>query len=432
MGRFDDHTNNNNIEELIELLRSRDTDKFIEKLASVTDINAAADISNETLLEIATACCNVRAVEEILKFPDVDVNKKANPVFDSPLELANKRSHLGTSEGENYIEIVNMIENYRPGVDRRDNSAYEFTQELYTLLWANKTDDFIRKLADCENINAKVTWTDSSLLMLAAKHGDVKSVEAILKFPDVDINAKDARTCGQTALNIANEGIRSTRFGTESHDNFIKIADMIKNYRPGVDRRDKTNTKPKTPEEVIAGKIPMEAVIRMLSSTDNSIKQYALDNLIEYIDSDSFNPEYKDELGRNVIYISLLSKDERIKTVITKSIAKGVDINSTNINGLTCLMQAIKNLIIAQNDNEKFTALAVVKFILNQKPNIDLQDKNGMSAFHYACLSKSQALFEMILNAGPNVLLKNWEGKIGVELIREPKLKEIYAKHLMK
>ena len=48
--------------------------------------------------------------------------------------------------------------------------------------------------------------------------------------------------------------------------------------------------------------------------------------MIEYIDSDSFNPEYKDELGRNVIYISLLSKDERIKTVITKSIVKGVEL----------------------------------------------------------------------------------------------------------
>lgn len=428
LDRFDNRTNNNDIEELIELLRRQDTDKFLEKLASVTDINAAANISNETLLEIATACCNVKAVEEILKFPDVDVNKKANSVFDSPLEMAKKRSCLGTTKGEDYIKISDMIENYRPGVDRRGNSDDEYTKELYTLLWANKTDDFIRKLADCKNINAKVEWTDLSLLMLAAKHGDVKSVEAILKFPDVDINAKDARTCGQTALNIANEGIQANRFGTERRNNYATIADMIKNYRPGIDRRNEV----KPSQEETAGGVPMETIILMLSSSDAAMKQYALDNLIKYIDSDSFNPEYKDKLGRDVIHLSLISKDEKIKTVITKALQKGININSTNPSGQTCLIQAIKNLTIADKDEEKMTALSIIKFILDKNPLIDLQDKNGMSAFHYACMASSEPLLELILSANPNVLLKDFKGRIGIELTKSEKLKEIYLKHLLR
>ena len=186
-----------------------------------------------------------------------------------------------------------------------------------------------------------------------------------------------------------------------------------------------------TVEQILIAGLPLERLERELASTDNVIKNSALDDLTEYIKSDKFNPTLKDAFGRNVIHLSMLSRDERIKNIIAKAMGKGVDLNSQNCVGQTPLMQAIKNFITAKNEDEKSVDLSNIKFILEQNPNIDIQDKNGQTAFHLACLSTSAALLVLLLKKNPNVLLKDIQGKRAAEYLKTDAMKDVYQKYIM-
>ena len=127
----------------------------------------------------------------------------------------------------------------------------------------------------------------------------------------------------------------------------------------------------------------------------------------------------------------MLGRDEKIKSVIAGALAKGVDINAGNMVGLTPLMMAIKNLITANDDNERFADLSVIKFILDKNPDIDAQDKNKQTAFHLACMSTSVALLTLMLSKNPNILSKDVKGKRAADYLKTDELKELYKKHVL-
>ena len=108
-----------------------------------------------------------------------------------------------------------------------------------------------------------------------------------------------------------------------------------------------------------------------------------------------------------------------------------VDINAGNKFGQTPLMVAIKNFITSRNEEEKPVDLSNIKFILDQNPDINIQDQNKQTAFHLACMTTSVALLTLILSKNPNVLLKDKLGKRAVDYLKTDTVKEVYRKYVM-
>ena len=287
--------------------------------------------------------------------------------------------------------------------------------------------------------------------------GHMETVQELLKHPDIDINLSDKY--GQTPLiralveshdTIAKELLKHPDIDLRLEDDkgrtsldwarikgYSEIAKIIEEYVPIENRREHkpltenvANKKPNTNQTCT---IPdYERIGIELSSIDPLVKKLGFEDLIKYIDSDGFNPEAKDNLGRNVIQLSMLSRDERVKTIISKALAKGVDINAVDMVGQTSLMKAIKNLVTANNDEEKMVDLSVIKFILDQNPDIDIQDKNKQTAFHLACMSTSVALLTLILSKDPHILLKDVKGKRGVDYFKTDEMKEVFQNFVRK
>ena len=261
----------------------------------------------------------------------------------------------------------------------------------------------------------------NTALILASLHDFIDIAKELLKHPGIDINIEDEHD--KTAYHYANSIIKQ----------------MIKDYVPGVDRRHLNKLPENVPQQNTEKRenstiytIPDNKQLEIiLSSTDPLVKTLGFDNLIKFIDSDQFNPNCKDDIGRNVIQLSMLGRDERIKTIISKALSKGVDINAQNNFGQTALMTAIKNFITAEDNEEKMVDLSVIKFILEQNPDIDIQDKNKQSAFHLACMSTSVALLTLILSKDPHILLRDVKGKIGANYFKTNEIKELYQKYTM-
>lgn len=174
----------------------------------------------------------------------------------------------------------------------------------------------------------------------------------------------------------------------------------------------------------------VELLGHKLTNNDSYIRNDGFNDITKYIDSDNFNPNMTDELGRNVIQIALTSRDEGVKAIISKALSKGVDINAQNKFGQTVLMTAIKNFITAKDDEEKMVDLSVIKFILDQNPNMDIQDKNKQTAFHFACMSKTPALLTLIFTKNPNILFEDVKGKRAANYLKTDEMKETYRKHI--
>ena len=135
-------------------------------------------------------------------------------------------------------------------------------------------------------------------------------------------------------------------------------------------------------------------------------------------------------MGGNIIHIALLGRDERAKRIIIKAQDKGVDINSQNKFGQTPLMVAIKNLITARHDDEIPVDLSIIKFILDLNPDINIQDKNNQTAFHFACMSKSTALLALIFLKQPNIFIQDVKGKRASDYLKTEEMKELYRKNV--
>ena len=314
-----------------------------------------------------------KCIEALLNHPDIDVNKRS--------------SNLGSTA---------LIRAASSDVDRF---------ETIKLLLKHPDID-----VNIQDVNK------NTVLILASYNGHRGAVEEILKHPDVDVNLKD--NDGQTALERAID------------KGYTEIAEMIKNYRRGVDRRE--GVKGVSPQEASTVSAPfnIERMEHMLTSVDPFFKSAGLDDIIAYIDSPNFNPDFRDYLGRDVIHLSMLSHAERIKTVIEKATSKGVDIDVPNISGQTPLIQSIKSYVTSKNDDERNVSLMVTKFILDRNPDINKQDNNGMTAFHYACMTTSAVLLTLILSKKPNVFIEDLKGRRGAVFLNTDKMKEIYENYL--
>ena len=264
--------------------------EIVENLINRPDIDVnIQDKQGNTALIWASFCGLSTVVEKILQHPDVDIN----------IQDFGGTSALVWANRKNQPKIVKMIKNYQRGVDRREGVIQKSTvdvnekdengdtaliracrdgkiEEVEKLLQhpdidvnaqdryestalmhacENKREDIVTKLLEHPdiNINAQnifgstaLNWACNELnnakivekllqhpdtdvniqgflgdtaLITAAKTGATDSVEKLLQCPDVDVNLKTVE--GDDALHFANSA----------------TAQLIRNYKPGVDKR---------------------------------------------------------------------------------------------------------------------------------------------------------------------------------------------------
>ena len=91
------------------------------------------------------------------------------------------------------------------------------------LIWANREGhiEIVKELLKHPNIDVNsIDESKNTALILASLMGQIEIVKELLKHPNIDVNIKNAR--GKTALYYANQEIKK----------------MIREYVPGVDRRE--------------------------------------------------------------------------------------------------------------------------------------------------------------------------------------------------
>ncbi|XP_004578815.2 protein phosphatase 1 regulatory subunit 12B isoform X3 [Ochotona princeps] len=106
---------------------------------------------------------------------------------------------------------------------------------------------------------------------------------------------------------------------------------------------------------------------------------------------------------------------------VRKLLARGADINTVNVDGLTALHQAC----IDEN-------LDMVKFLVENRANVNQQDNEGWTPLHAAASCGYLNIAEYFLNHGASVGIVNSEGEVPSDLAEEPAMKDLLLEQVKK
>uniref|UniRef100_A0A8C8Y4G9 Protein phosphatase 1 regulatory subunit 12B n=1 Tax=Panthera leo TaxID=9689 RepID=A0A8C8Y4G9_PANLE len=105
---------------------------------------------------------------------------------------------------------------------------------------------------------------------------------------------------------------------------------------------------------------------------------------------------------------------------VKKLLARGADINTVNVDGLTALHQAC----IDEN-------LDMVKFLVENRANVNQQDNEGWTPLH-AAASCGYLNIAYFINHGASVGIVNSEGEVPSDLAEEPAMKDLLLEQVKK
>jgi protein phosphatase 1 regulatory subunit 12A len=123
---------------------------------------------------------------------------------------------------------------------------------------------------------------------------------------------------------------------------------------------------------------------------------------------ESSNIKYSQRVQFCQSYIFLSSCLSEDKDEIEYLLKNGIDINTSNIYGLTALHQA-------SIDNN----LNMVKYLINQNANINYQDNEGWTPLHAAVYSGNIQIVKYLLNIGAIVDICNNEGQLPIDITED-------------
>ncbi|XP_017652942.1 protein phosphatase 1 regulatory subunit 12B isoform X4 [Nannospalax galili] len=106
---------------------------------------------------------------------------------------------------------------------------------------------------------------------------------------------------------------------------------------------------------------------------------------------------------------------------VKKLLARGADINTVNVDGLTALHQAC----IDEN-------LDMVKFLVENRANVNQQDNEGWTPLHAAASCGYLNIAEFFINHGASVGIVNSEGEVPSDLAEEPAMKDLLLEQVKK
>ncbi|XP_048213197.1 protein phosphatase 1 regulatory subunit 12B isoform X9 [Perognathus longimembris pacificus] len=106
---------------------------------------------------------------------------------------------------------------------------------------------------------------------------------------------------------------------------------------------------------------------------------------------------------------------------VKKLLARGADINTVNVDGLTALHQAC----IDEN-------LDMVRFLVENRANVNQQDNEGWTPLHAAASCGYLNIAEYFINHGASVGIVNSEGEVPSDLAEEPAMKDLLLEQVKK
>ncbi|XP_051003415.1 protein phosphatase 1 regulatory subunit 12B isoform X3 [Acomys russatus] len=106
---------------------------------------------------------------------------------------------------------------------------------------------------------------------------------------------------------------------------------------------------------------------------------------------------------------------------VKKLLARGADINTVNVDGLTALHQAC----IDEN-------LDMVKFLVENRANVNQQDNEGWTPLHAAASCGYLNIAEYFISHGASVGIVNSEGEVPSDLAEEPAMKDLLLEQVKK
>ncbi|XP_006982517.1 protein phosphatase 1 regulatory subunit 12B isoform X2 [Peromyscus maniculatus bairdii] len=106
---------------------------------------------------------------------------------------------------------------------------------------------------------------------------------------------------------------------------------------------------------------------------------------------------------------------------VKKLLARGADINTVNVDGLTALHQAC----IDEN-------LDMVKFLVENRANVNHQDNEGWTPLHAAASCGYLNIAEYFISHGASVGIVNSEGEVPSDLAEEPAMKDLLLEQVKK
>lgn len=296
------------------------------------------------------------------------------------------------------LKVCDYIFNKQPYMKvEYDKSRKEYLEGPFkTLSYAELTQDMLalntyaglRRIMDCQEFNPNDSYDCATLFERACLLDPTgKMVEEILS-KHSNVNTKNERS-------ICNNVVR----------------DLIAKY-----------------EE--SGKTELKFNRIEFNLLDPKTYNLAAKQLEELLDSEDFNPEQTDAVGNTILHIAATLPDDLGRTLIQKSLDKGIDINAGNCAGQRPLMSAIKKLVTTDDKAGKMNLMSNIKFLLDKGADINAQDNNGQTAFHFACISTVGALLTLLLSRHPNVFLPDKAGNRACKYLKTPEMKEIYQKYI--
>ncbi|KAF6274730.1 protein phosphatase 1 regulatory subunit 12B [Rhinolophus ferrumequinum] len=106
---------------------------------------------------------------------------------------------------------------------------------------------------------------------------------------------------------------------------------------------------------------------------------------------------------------------------VKRLLARGADINTTNVDGLTALHQACID--------ENFD---MVKFLVENKADVNQRDNEGWTPLHAAASCGYLNIAEYFLSHGASVAVVNCEGEVPSDLAEEPAMKDLLLEQVKK
>lgn len=218
-------------------------------------------------------------------------------------------------------------------------------------------------------------------------------------------------------------------------NNLIEPNDYASSFENYLTEEDKTTEeKCQRIKAITMGKLNSPLLLTYVNPTD-------YDFITDYF---TINLNEKDKKFNDSIFHRIAkSPDKNSVSLIEYLLAKGVDINSLNTNEQTALFYAITvfgpsinwNDPIQENEAEakinfvgdmpyysnprglQQAQVAVVMSLLQNKININQQDKAGWSVLHYACAAYPKGLRELLISNGADENLKTLMGRTPFDIL---------------
>lgn len=147
------------------------------------------------------------------------------------------------------------------------------------------------------------------------------------------------------------------------------------------------------------------------------------------------NVNFKNKTGLTPLHLACLSSNRCLEN-ITQLIHAGANANDQDNNGQTPLHYVSHRSPATPNTRLYFvyqmcqkikdeTDLEILQFLINNKAQINCQNKNGVTPLHIACHDNQPTKVELLLNFGANIYSKIKSGHTPFQLSKSKEVQEL-------